>query len=169
MCWVYLGRPWLHPLCCRAQCQSLCRGRCYGHGSVGLKGEVRDAGLDKGLTKVLYSLLGISACGYCVLLFGYSTRINQCHSSAAVNSHLSTFTTVLQRLQIPDKICRNTRSHMWIITRKRVKVHLMQHLGKSCYGTAQSYTSTRTHTQYTARPEIASFLLRWSHTAAMVS
>lgn len=77
MCCVYLDRPWLHLLCCRAQCQSRCPGRCFGRGSEGLRREVRDAGLDKGLTEVLYLLNGIPACGYCVALFHYSTRTLQ--------------------------------------------------------------------------------------------
>lgn len=74
---VYLGRPWLHLPCCRAQCQSRCRGQCYGRGSEGLRKKVRDAGLDKGSTKVLYLLTGIPACGYCVALFHYATRTLQ--------------------------------------------------------------------------------------------
>lgn len=61
---VYLGHPWLHPPCCQAQCQSRSQGRCYGRDSEGLRREVRDAGLDKGLTKVLYLLTGIPASGF---------------------------------------------------------------------------------------------------------
>lgn len=109
-CCIYLGRPWLHPLCCRAQCQIRCRGRCYGRDYEGLRREVRDMGLDKGLTKVLYFLPGISACGYCVALFCYSTRMNQCHGLVAAFPDLSTFTNIVfikAETRIPEKICRN--------------------------------------------------------------
>lgn len=64
---VYLGRPWHHLLCCRAQCQSRCWGWCSGRDSEGLGKDVRDAGLDKGLTKVLYFTC-IPAYGYCLSL-----------------------------------------------------------------------------------------------------
>lgn len=48
---------------------------------TGERREVRDAGLDKGLTKVLYLLTGSPARGYCVALFHYkdSARMNKCH------------------------------------------------------------------------------------------
>lgn len=61
---VYLGHPWLHLLCCQAQCQSRSQGCCYGHDSEGLRREVRDTDLDKGLTKVLHLLIVIPASGF---------------------------------------------------------------------------------------------------------
>lgn len=39
---------------------------------------MRDAGLDKGLTKALH-FTGTPACGDCLALCYYSTRMNQCH------------------------------------------------------------------------------------------
>lgn len=41
---VYLGRPWLHPPCCRAQCRSRRRGRCCGPDSEELSERGRVGG-----------------------------------------------------------------------------------------------------------------------------
>lgn len=96
-CCVYLGRPWLHLQCCQAPHQSRCRGWCFGRGSEGLRREVKDASLDKGLAEVLYLLTGIPACGYCLAWF--ITRQGLCKDKS-----MSRFSACISRAK---NICQN--------------------------------------------------------------
>lgn len=124
------------------------------------------AGLDKGLTKVLYLLTGIPAFDFCLaffsLLYKDSARMNQCHGLVPAYPELSTVNhTALTRIPEENQQKSNV-SHNKEKTDGLLWCNVSANVAATQHG---AKVPAHENTQTVHRPEIACFLLQWLHTA----